>query len=144
MLLLRFLQLFLNGINHAFLLFLVLRDRSIANLRMRASLLLLLHFLFKFCDPGVQFFDDSLGEVRSLSQLLLHLLVNLQLLLQLHDRCLQLFIFEDDLLGLLALVFELTSKLVVLQHGQTSGGLQFLLFETQQVLTHFPDLVSHL
>jgi len=92
----------------------------------------------------VQFFDDSFGEMRPLCQLILNLLVDVKLLFQLHDRGLQFFVFEDYLLGLLALIFKLACKLVVLQHGQSSGCFQFFLFETEKVLPHLSYLVSHL
>lgn len=91
----------------------------------------------------MEFFDDSLGEVGSLGQFILHLLVDLKLLPKLHDLSLQLFILEDDFLGLLALVFKFTGELMVLKHGQPCSGLQFFLFEAEQVLPHLPYLVSH-
>ena len=91
----------------------------------------------------MQFLDNSLGEVGSLGEFILNLFVDLKLLSKLHDLSLQFFVLEDYLLSLLALVFQLTGELMVLKHGQSSSGLKFFFFEAEQVLPHFPDLVSH-
>ena len=80
----------------------------------------------------------------SLGQLLLDLLVDVKLLFELDDGGLQLLIFEDYLFGLLALVFKLAGKLVVLQHGQPSSCFQLFLLEAEEVLPHLPYLVAHL
>ena len=55
----------------------------------------------------------------------------LQLLFEFDDSLLELLIFEHDFLCLLALVFKFAGKLVVLEHGQSGGGLELLLLEAQ-------------
>lgn len=141
--LLGFLEFFLNGCNHILLLFLILKNGRCFIRYMWWLLLLPLDFILELSDPGMQFLDNSLGEVGSLGEFILNLFVDLKLLPKLHDLSLQFFVLEDYLLSLLALVFQLAGELMVLKHGQPSSGLKFFFFEAEQVLPHFPDLVSH-
>lgn len=52
----------------------------------------------------MQFFDDSFGEMSSFCKFVFDLFVDIQILFQLGDSCLEFLIFKDDSLGLFALI----------------------------------------
>jgi hypothetical protein len=81
--------------------------------------------------------------MRPFGQLVLNFLVNLQLLLQGGNFLFQFFIFENQFLGLLRLVFKFRGQLVILEHSQTRSSFKLLPFQGDKVLLHFLNLVVH-
>jgi hypothetical protein len=80
----------------------------------------------------------------SLSQLIFNFLMYIKLLLERSYFLLVLFILEDQLLSLLGLILQLRSKLVVLQHRQTSCRRELLSLQRKDVPAHVVNLVLHL
>jgi hypothetical protein len=70
--------------------------------------------------------------MRPFSQLLLNLLVDLDVAFKTCHLLLQLRVLEQQLLGLLGLVLQLRSQLMILQHREPSRRLKLLLLERQQ------------
>jgi hypothetical protein len=63
--------------------------------------------------------------------------------LQSFNLRLHLIVLVEQLLCLLGLVLELSGQLMVLEDGQTGGGLELLVIECQQVCFGLFDLVEH-
>ena len=75
----------------------------------------------------------------SLGQFLLNLFVNLKVFLEVGHFFSQVLVLKNQLLGLFGLELQLWGKLVILQHGQSRGGLELLLFEREEIGAHVTD-----
>ena len=80
----------------------------------------------------------------SLGQFLLNLFVNLKVFLEVGNFFGQVLVLKNQLLGLFGLELQLWGKLVILQHGQSCGGLELLLFEREEICAHVTDFGEHL
>ena len=87
--------------------------------------------------------DDLLTEMRSLSELLLDLLMDFDVSLQSLYLCLHFVVLEEQLLSLLGLILELSGELVVLEDSEASGGLELFVVKSEQVSFGLLDLVKH-
>lgn len=82
--------------------------------------------------------------MRSLCELLLYLLVDLNLTLVSLNLLLHLVILKDQYLSLLRLVLQLCSQLVVLQDSQMRSRLQLLVIHGQKVRLRLLNVEKHL
>lgn len=82
--------------------------------------------------------------MRSLGQFFLHFFVDLDISIGLFNLFGQRRILLKEVLGLLALVLQLSSQLVVLQDSQPGSGLKLFVVESIQVGFCLLDLVLHL
>lgn len=80
----------------------------------------------------------------SLSKLLLHLFVDLDLTLVSLDLRLHLVVLEDEDLRLLRLMLKFSGQLMVLQNGQVRRSLQLLVVHGEQVCLGLFDVKEHL
>jgi len=81
----------------------------------------------------LQSLDNFLAEVGALSKLFLDFFMDFNLALVGLDLLLHLVVLKDEDLRLLRLVLELGRKLVILQNGQVSRGLQLLIIHGKQI-----------
>lgn len=79
----------------------------------------------------------------SFSQLIFDFFVDIELLLQGRNLLLQFLISKDEFFGLFGLILELGGKLMILEHGQSSGGLELFSFERDKISFHILDFMIH-
>ena len=134
------LQLLLEEVDH----FLVVLCRLLLGHLGYLIIVALLLFLFEGGRLSLKLLNDLLAEVRSLGQLLLHVLVDADLTFKPLDGLLHLVVLEQQLLSLLRLMVQLGSQLMILQDLEARRRLHLLLVERDQVGLGLRDLVLHL
>lgn len=98
----------------------------------------------KFLNTRLQSLDDFLAEVRSLGQLLLNFLMNVNVTDERLNLLLVLIVLQEQFLSLLRLELELGRELTVLEDGEAGRRLQLLIVQREQVRLGLFDLEQHL